>query len=266
MTQTTKTARAKNAAPQDLIQSVVRALNLVDIVAQSDVPLRAQEIANQAELHLATVSHLLSTLVYTGHLERNEREYSLGRNKILELSSRIEEDWRPSPQAYEMLTEVVNATGETAYLSAWHDGDVTIVAIQEGSHAVRVAGLRVGMSGDLHARASGKALLAYGPPGAIERLGDAEGNLTQLTEFTVATLEELERELEATRERGYATDEQGYALGACGLAVPIYEGARWPRTALSITTPLHRYNDPKQFEVYVEALRKVRERDSAHGK
>jgi DNA-binding IclR family transcriptional regulator len=254
---------ADPSAPRDLVQAVVRALDIVDIVAESDTPLRAQVIAKRAGLHLATTSHLLSTLVYTGHLERHERQYSLGGSKILSLSSRVEDAWRPSQKAYDMLTTVVNATQETAYLSAWHDGDVTIVAIQEGSHAVRVADLRVGVSGDIHARASGKALLAYGPPAAVDRLGDAGGHLPPRTEFTVTSREALIADLERTRQRGYAVDEQGYALGACGLAVPLFEGARWPRTALSITTPLHRYNDPEYFELYVNALRRVRELDTS---
>ncbi|MEV0494026.1 IclR family transcriptional regulator [Streptomyces atratus] len=253
------------AAPRDLVQSVVRALDIVDIVAESDTPLRAQVIAQRAGLHLATVSHLLSTLVYTGYLQRHEREYSLGGRKILSLSSRVEADWRPSREAYDMLETVVSAIGETAYLSAWHDGDVTIVAIQEGSHSVRVADLRVGVSGDIHARASGKALLAYGPPAAVDRLGDADGNLPARTENTLTSREALVVELEGTRERGYAIDEQEYVTGACGLAVPLFEGARWPQTALAITTPLHRYEDPEQRELYVKALRRVRELDASMG-
>jgi len=252
---------ADASAPRDLIQSVVRALDIVDIVAASDIPLRAQVIAERAQLHLATVSHMLSTLVYLGYLKRRDREYSLGSNKILELNERVTDDWRPSREASDLLSMVVNATGETAYLSAWHGGDVTIVAIQEGSHAVRVADLRIGLSGDIHARASGKALLAYGPPEAVERLGDADGNLAQRTPYTVTSRDALREELQKTRERGYAIDEQGYVLGACGLAVPLFEGARWPQTALSITTPLHRYRDPEHFDAYVSTLKQVRELD-----
>ncbi|WP_327293525.1 MULTISPECIES: IclR family transcriptional regulator [unclassified Streptomyces] len=262
---TARNSESDPAAPRDLVQSVVRALDIVDIVAESDTPLRAQVIAQRAGLHLATLSHLLSTLVYTGYLQRHEREYSLGGGKILSLSSRVEADWRPSRQAYDMLETVVSTTGETAYLSAWHDGDVTIVAIQEGSHSVRVADLRVGVSGDIHARASGKALLAYGMPAAVDRLGDADGKLSARTENTVTSREALVAELERTRERGYAIDEQEYVTGACGLAVPIFEGARWPQTALSITTPLHRYEDPEHRELYVKALRKVRELDASMG-
>lgn len=75
---TARNSESDPAAPRDLVQSVVRALDIVDIVAESDTPLRAQVIAQRAGLHLATLSHLLSTLVYTGYLQRHEREYSLG--------------------------------------------------------------------------------------------------------------------------------------------------------------------------------------------
>ncbi|WP_144601460.1 helix-turn-helix domain-containing protein [Arthrobacter sp. AG367] len=82
-------------APKDFVQSVARALRILDVVAGSKEPVRAQWIASEVNLHLATTSHLLATLVHVGYLERNERTYKLASGRILELSSRLEQDWRP---------------------------------------------------------------------------------------------------------------------------------------------------------------------------
>lgn len=248
--------------PKDLVQSVVRALNIVDIVGGAREPLRAQVIADQADLHLATTSHLLTTLVHVGYLERDGRTYRLAPGKILDLSAKVEQDLQPSPLALRHLQMVVEQTRETAYLSSLHKGSVTITAVEEGDHAVRVADLRVGLSGNVHARASGKALLAFGPESHFERLQLVDGELPQRTEFTVRTLDQLREDLELTRTRGYALDQQEYALGVCGMAVPLFEGAQWPRTALSITVPLHRFSDPKNFQRYVDVMLEVRNLDA----
>src|SRR3712207_6618618 len=187
------------AEPKDLVQSVVRALNMLDIVGGSREPFRAQTIARQANLHLATASHLLTTLVHIGYLERNERTYQLAAGKILDLSSKVEQDWRPSAHAIRLLRMTVEQTRETAYLSSWHNGSVIITAVEEGSHAVRVADLRIGVSGDIHARASGKALLAFGPKSQLERVQLIDGELPQRTEFTFRTFDQLCEDLELTR-------------------------------------------------------------------
>src|SRR5882757_10110037 len=64
---------------------------------------------------------------------------------------------------------MTEATGESGYVSCWTGTDVMIMAVAEGSHAVRVAGLRVGLAGDVHARSSGKTLLAFGPLSRVAR-------------------------------------------------------------------------------------------------
>jgi DNA-binding IclR family transcriptional regulator len=248
-------------APKDLVQSVVRALAIVDVVASSREPMRAQSIARKVNLHLATASHLLSTLVHLGYLERDERAYKLGSGKILDLSSKVEEDWRPSPLALRLLRMAVEVTGESAYLSSWQNGSVSVVAVEEGSHAVRVADLRVGVSGDTHARASGKALLAFGPESQLQRIPSIKGKLARRTEHTITTLPKLLEDLELTRSRGYALDHQEYALGVCGMAVPLFEGSQWPRTALSITAPLHRFTDPEHFQQCLDVLMEARRVD-----
>jgi DNA-binding IclR family transcriptional regulator len=252
-------------APNDLVQSVVRALGLIDIIADADEPLRAKTIAEVAGLHLATTSHLLSTLVHTGYLEKRGRDYSIASRKIISLNAKVEDSWRPSDLAKNLLSRVVERTGESAYLSAWHDGNVTIVSVEDGTHAVRVADLRVGISGDIHARASGKALLAFRHDDAVRRLADEKGNLPQRTKHTVATLAKLERSLDEIRERGYAIDKQEYVIGVCGIAVPLFEGLKRPRAALSITAPLERFNDPEHFDLYLDAVLEATAADQRMG-
>ena len=75
-----------------------------------------------------------------------------------------------SPPEYLLapLRRLAEDVGETTYLSTADGLDVVVVASVEGNHAVRVRGLHVGFRGSLHARGSGKLILAYAGDERIE--------------------------------------------------------------------------------------------------
>src|ERR671928_240548 len=63
-----------------LIQSVQRALRLLEIVAEREERARAKEIARSAGLPLATTYHLLRTCAHEGWLQRlDDGSYVLGQ-------------------------------------------------------------------------------------------------------------------------------------------------------------------------------------------
>lgn len=66
------------AAEVTLIQSVVRALELLDLVGSSDSPVTAKYLARRAGLSLGTTYDLLRTLVHEGYLHRDSGGYRVG--------------------------------------------------------------------------------------------------------------------------------------------------------------------------------------------
>jgi DNA-binding IclR family transcriptional regulator len=234
------------------IQSVVRALAILDMVAASTKPMRAKEIADGMNLHLATTSHLLSNLVQMAYLERDKRTYTLGRHKILDLAGKVAADGSPSQML--LLSDVVVRTGETAYISTLRRDTVSIDAVVDGTRTVRVAGLSVGSVGHVHTRASGKVLLAFSSATRRGAILLTNGGLSPRTPNTITDPEALARELEATRLRGYAVDREEFALGVGGLSVPLFEGAQPLCRTLSISAPIHRFNNREMFELYLTKL------------
>ncbi|MGW6461492.1 IclR family transcriptional regulator [Streptomyces sp. NPDC055078] len=221
------------------VQSVARACGIIDAVAESRTAPRAQEIATALGLNLTTAVHLLNTLVDAGYLEKHGRTYALGTSKVLSLYDRISAAVRPSPQALAALHRLSDDTGETANLSYWVNGEVVLAAAVEGRQAVRVAALQVGSRGDLHARAAGKCLLAFGPPDRLEHFL-AANPLSARTRNTVTSPELFRSALEVVRLQGYALDSEEYAEGICGAAVPLDDG-KWPMVALSVIAPAERF-------------------------
>ncbi len=240
------------------IQSVARALAIVDTVAANQ-SMRAQEVASALDLNLTTAVHLLNTLTECGYLAKHGRSYTLSTEKVLSLYTQVQADFKPSPAVLSALNRVTQETGESGYVSCWTGDDVMIVAVAEGSHAVRVAGLQVGRVGDIHARSSGKCLLAFATEERAERLL-TKGPLRRRTPDTIVEVGTMRDELAAIRQRGYAIDRGEYLEGVWGIAVPLRLGDRHPQCALTITMPADRYqaNGQRCVQALLDAAAAVR--------
>ena len=71
--------RDMGSRPTDLIQSVSRALRVLEQVTWADHPLPVKVIARQCGLNLSTAYHLVRTLSYEGYLERHpDGGYTVG--------------------------------------------------------------------------------------------------------------------------------------------------------------------------------------------
>jgi len=71
--------RVVDAAPADLIQSVSRALRILEEVARSPRPLPVKVIARRCRLNVSTAYHLTRTLCYEGYLVRQaDGGYTIG--------------------------------------------------------------------------------------------------------------------------------------------------------------------------------------------
>jgi DNA-binding IclR family transcriptional regulator len=215
-------------------------LAVLDYISEQSTPVRATELADALGVHLATLHHLLATLVGAGYVRREGRQYLVSADKVATLYARLVRDVRPSPEVLQAMERFAAETGETAYVANWDSLDVVVLAVKEGRHAIRVATLSVGSSGDAHARAAGKALLAHRSPEQLERYLSRRP-LTRRTPRTIFEPDRLRAELELIREQGYAVDQEEFIPGVWCLAAPFLDGNTPPLTALSISMPGDRF-------------------------
>lgn len=229
------------------IQSVSRASRILVAVAGVSGGLTAQQVSDRLGLGLSTAYHLLSTLADEGMLAKVEgRRYTLGR-VLGEIAATIVRELRPPARYLRALDQVAESTGETAYLTGWHVGTITILATVEGAHAVRVAGLETGFTESVHARASGKLLLAFAEPAARDALMGTH-ELTRYTPATITDAARFDDELSHIRAAGEAHDREEYREGVRTLARPILEHGT-VTAALAVSAPAAR------FEAHEEAIR-----------
>jgi IclR family acetate operon transcriptional repressor len=235
------------------IRSVSKAMAVLSHIADQEAAQPARHVAAALGLPIATAYHLLDTLVDEGMLSKDERRlYGLGP-RVGALADAYHRQTAPPPRMLAALRAIAAETGETTYLSARRRDEVVLLYAIEGRHPVRVAGLHTGYGANLHARASGKVLMAFGGPDLLERYLERQP-LPAMTPNTITDADTLRTELDRTRERGYGLDEEEFALGVTCVAAPIFDGGA-AIAALTIAAPTGRFAEAA--EGLVDAVRRA---------
>ena len=148
------------------VQSLHRALDLVEVVAARGGHLTIGEIAAATDVPLPTVHRLLRTLVDRGYMRQMpNRRYALGFRLVplgATASSMVGADTEV------VLGRLVDALGETANLAILSGSHAEYVAQVPSRHAMRMF-TEVGRQVDLHSTGVGKALLASSPTAGSAR-------------------------------------------------------------------------------------------------
>ncbi|MES9875469.1 MAG: IclR family transcriptional regulator [Candidatus Sedimenticola sp. PURPLELP] len=209
------------------IQSVERALEILEVLAAAPGEVRLNQIADAMNLNVSTCHHLISTLVDRGYAAQSSqgRTYFLG-NKILELSGSRMRQFNLADRVMDDLRGLNELTGETVHLAALQGSELVTLAVLDSRHPVRVVQGTAGKSNAIHATATGKAILAWLPEIEIDRILAMKGQ-TQFTDKTVTDRDELMAELRLVRRNGISYDDEEYQPGVfcVGAAIRDYSGA-----------------------------------------
>jgi len=234
----TSTGRGEEAAGTR-IQSVARASRLLLWVAQQRHGVSAKEIALSQGLALPTAYHLVNTLVDQGLLSKDpNRRYGLGHSAAI-IAQAYLRGRSVSETLLVAVRKLAETTGETAYLADWGENDIRVLASVEGTDMVRVAEVTSGPYEHGHARANGKLLLAYATPELRESYLRTHPQIS-VTSKTIADREELDRELERIRKRGYAYDREEYSIGVSCVAAPLLQDGQLV-AAFALAVPTERF-------------------------
>lgn len=223
------------------IQSVDRALFLLETIAEAGGEATLTELANRTSLNISTCHHLLATLIQRGFAAKvpGRRLYALGPRIIYLGHACLQVDLPRRAQPY--LEAVNRATGETVHLAALQGDNVVTLAVREAHHAVRVDTGRIGKVEAPHATSVGKAILAWLPEDEIRRI--VAGGMKRYTEKTVTEFPALLKSLRVVRRNGYAIDREEFLPGVICVGAAIRDQAGTVIGAISASTPTMRAND-----------------------
>ncbi len=218
------------------VQSLHRALDLLEVVEAHGGHLSLAELAAAVDLAPATVHRLLRTLLERGYVrQRPDRRYALGFRLVplgTAATSLVAET------AVGVLTDLVAELGETANLAVLSGHQAEYVAQVPSTYSMRMF-TRVGHRVALHCTGVGKAMLAHAGPALVEQVLAAP--LPTPTAYTLGTADALRAALADVRRLGFAVDEQEQELGVRCVAAPV-PGAG-VAMAISVSGPLTRLTD-----------------------
>lgn len=247
MTKAIEPSLGKSTKKRQVIQSVVRASRILLTVAESQNGLTASELSSKLDLALPTAYHLLATLEEEKLLHKEPgKRYMLGQSAV-DLANSPNLRVRVDARHRHALRKLAETTQETAYLTGWFRGEIRILDMLEGSQAVRVAGLEVGLVDGIHARASAKVLLAYIDEEHRSQILDSH-NYIQFTSLTVPDGVSLEAQLNEIRRDGIFYDPGEFQEGVRVLSAPIRKDGKVV-AALAISAPASRYEETESFLV-----------------
>jgi IclR family KDG regulon transcriptional repressor len=234
------------------LSSVANAIQLLKTFSDEDSELGISALAERMGLAKSTVHRLTSTLVEAGMLEQNKLtgKYRLGL-AMFELGSLVRRKIDISFEAKPWLMTLREQTGETVDLSILDHGGVVCINFLESQKVNRISS-GIGLRKPVHCTAEGKALIAFQPPLAIERIIAA--GLERRTPRTIIEPAALQDELSKVRALGYATDDEEYELGVRSIAAPIRDDSGNSVAAVGVTGPSHRLSKNRllDLERYVD--------------
>lgn len=223
------------------IEVVLRALDTLDrFERESGFTLR--NLIEDTGLTRSRAMRLLGTLESRGYVlfdPRSQRYFPGIRLGVLgrafERSNPVEVITRP------VLRALAEKTGESATFYVIDGTDRLAFAREEGAHTIRYS-VAEGQRMPLHAGASGKVLLAYGPSQMRASIL-SNGPLPAVTPRSITDPDLFRRELEDVRRRGYAVSRGENVPDAYAIAAPVFDHGGQLVGALGIAAPLQRLND-----------------------
>ncbi len=248
------------------IQAIERAVAILNAFTAEEPELRVSDLAERLGLHKSTVHRFLVNLEAAGLVERNHRtgRYRLGL-RIFELGGLVMQRMDLWDEALPFLEGLVRDTGETGHLAVLDGGEAIYVERVEARRALRVPSA-IGRGYPAHATNLGKVLLAYLDAGEITRIV-ADRGLAGFTPNTITDATQLDAELAAIRERGYAIDNEEYDEGLRCIGAPVWDHTGRVVAAIGIGGPVTRVTPlrvDELAEVVMAAARGLSRRLGAH--
>jgi len=223
------------------IQSVDRAMTLLEAIAEAGGESTLTELSRRTQLNISTCHHLLSTLVQRGYVAKVpvRRSYALGAriHYLCNASLQIDLPARAAP----FIERINERTGETVHLAVLQGDAMMKIAKRESRHPVRVDTGALGKSDAPHATATGKAMLAWLPEDDMRRV--LSNGLPRFTPKTITEWPDLIEALRHVRRNGYAIDDEEYQPGVICIGAPIRDHNGAVVGAISASTPTMRAKD-----------------------
>jgi len=232
----------RNGAGQ--VQSLSRALSLLECIAGSRSGISLSDLAQRVGLAASTTHRLLNTLEQHGFaaLDADRGVWFVGV-KAFTVGNAFLADRDVVGIARPFMRSLMEQSGESVNLAILDDGQVVFLAQVQCREMMRML-VRLGGRAPVHASGAGKALLAALPEAEMRAVLARHG-LTRFTDNTLDSAAALAADLARVHARGYAFDDEEHAVGLRCVAATLHDEHGEALASISLSGPRARMTDAR---------------------
>ena len=215
------------------IQSLNRAIAILNMFRNTRSPLGISEIAHALGLAKTTIHGLVSTLEENGFLQQDpsSRKYRLGFT-LFELGAIQTANLEINQRAIQPLQKLADTVNVMCRLAVW-DRDSILITMNLPPRGNESLSRQFGPRLPAYCTALGKAMLAHMPESEIvEYLQRTE--LIPYTPNTITDRKALLEDLSLAAKRGYSLSNQEVLSHQVGLGAPVFNDAKQVVGAVSL--------------------------------
>ena len=229
-----KNQNSQESATVKTINSVERALDILELLSSCSRSQTVTEISNQLKINRATTYSLLNTLIKRDYITKTaDAKYSI-TSRLYEMGTLYRNSF-PVVHVMEQNISAMNSKFDCSIHLGIRTalGKGILLAAKSGKN--ELISLPEGYPIPLHATAIGKALLAFSPD-ECKNYVLSQKSLTRYTSTTITSSEALKRELDGIVKTGYSQDKGEFTPNLWCIAAPVYDNNGEVTAALSLST------------------------------
>ncbi len=243
-----------------IIQSVAKAMKLLDILAETPAPLTLAELSTKTGWPKSTVHGLLSTMRESSVIAQDdEGRYMLGI-RLFEYGCTLSSSWTILETAKPYIQHISYHTGEAVFLSILDRGEIITLDRADNRTGLQTSA-EMGCRLPIHCTSQGKLFLAYMSEQEQQNIL-RRTELREYTNHTITTLPTLYKEFEQIRQQGYAIENGEYKKGLRSVAAPIFDHDGKVRYAIGIIG-MFRQIESEQFIRAISVVKETADKISA---
>ena len=203
------------------VQSIERALDIIEAVAANKNSSVLTEIAEKTGLHKSTAYRIISTLMHRSYLKKNaDGTYKIGL-KLIEAVSYYIDSLELQTEVRPYIAQITAKFGLTSHLGILEGDKVVYIEKMDIFSNIKLYS-QIGLRMHAYCSSLGKCLLAnFSNTQLRSIMGRTE--FTRFTPNTITTIEALQKEIDSVRQRGWASDNEEFEIGHRCIGAPVYD-------------------------------------------
>ncbi len=203
----------------DQLSTVTKALQVLQAFSYEHPVLGVSELSRQLGIGKSSVHRILSTLAEEGFVTKTaDDRYQLGL-KLNTLGQLVVNGLELRTVSHGPLERLRNDSGETVHVAVLEGTDAMYVHRIESLATLRTFA-RVGRRVPAHTTSSGKCLLAFGPPEAVDLV--VQAGLARIGPRSITTERAFRSALDTIRANGYVVSVEENEKGVVSVGAPVF--------------------------------------------